>query len=102
MLEDGELTELKVEEEKVLKNQYRDTDKVQYKGHVDSKGDMTGWGSYVEPYNVFPHCDKIVHTGTFLDGRKEGIFVEKHHDLGQDSQVVLVYIREYRKGYENL
>ena len=47
MREDGELTELKVEEEKVLIDDYNIEKKVQYKGHVDSKGEMTGWGSYV-------------------------------------------------------
>ena len=54
MREDGELTELKVEEEKVLIEDdylkfHPDEIKVQYKGHVDSKGNVTGWGSFVEP-----------------------------------------------------
>ena len=90
MLEDGELTELKVEEEKVLKDKWGDIDKVQYKGHVDSKGNVTGWGSYVEPgVRSFGYGVKeISHTGTFLDGRKDGIFVEKHnYKLGQDTEV---------------
>ena len=53
MREDGELTELKVEEEKVLIVEKKNKDaedyehKVKYKGHVDSNGNVTGWGSYV-------------------------------------------------------
>ena len=77
MREDGELTELKVEEEKVLieVDQLRlrlEENKVQYKGHVDQKGNVTGWGSYVEPGGG-SRGEDVVHTGTFLDGRKEGI-----------------------------
>ena len=97
MREDGELTELKVEEEKVLIDaDWNVETKVQYKGHVDSKGSVTGWGTYVEHSNRY--WGDIVHTGTFLDGRKEGIFVEKYHRLGQDTEVVFICIKEYDKG----
>ena len=115
MREDGDLTELKVEEEKVLISRidcYTDREnKVQYKGHVDQKGNLTGWGSYVisdkdrglgglgrYARKEMNNKGDTVHTGTFLDGRKEGIFVEKEHEIGQDTRVIKIVIREYLKG----
>ena len=77
MREDGELTELKVEEEKVLIEPNNPEKKVQYKGHVDSKGNVTGWGSFVVRFSF----GEVVYTGTFLDRRKEGIIVEKQLEI---------------------
>ena len=33
-----------------------------------------------------------------MDGRKEGIVIEKYHELGQDTQVKYICIQEYHKG----
>ena len=96
MREDGELTELKVEEEKVLIDNEGIEYKVQYKGHVDQKGNVTGWGSYVEPGGGSEGGDRV-HTGTFLDGRMEGIVVKKDYHVGSQ-KVVYITIGAYHKG----
>jgi len=92
MREDGELTELKVEEEKVIIDGLHNREvTVQYKGHVDSKGDVAGWGSY------FIEGLGSVYTGTFLDQRAEGIIVERFYDeIGRpDARVENIRIAEY-------
>ena len=94
MRERGELTELKVEEEKVLIDKLGNETKVQYKGHVDSKGDMTGWGSFVD-FDRWSGTKQFI-SGTFLDRRMEGIIVIKQ--IGPHIGLNGTSIQEYHKG----
>ena len=66
---------------------------VQYRGHVDTNGNVTGWGS-------FEHTGKPGHyanTGTFLNNKLEGIVVSKMTMFGA-TDVLSITIQECHMG----
>ena len=89
MREDGELTELKVEEKKQIIKPNGSYEDVQYSGHVDAKGDVTGWGRYFSKEGRFD----IFVKGTFLDRKREGIVLCEFLDM--DTAEEIWSIQEY-------
>ena len=74
---DGELIQLKVAKKKRI-NCFFEFEE-QYKGHVDTEGNVIGWGSFEIPMSDDHEVGILAgtYTGTFLDNKLEGIVVRE-------------------------